>query len=157
MPKAAANIGDPDGFLCCQMYQVAHAMEHEMTLTLAGTNLSLLQLAALVELDKDNKLSTADLARLTSVTPQNMSLAVSNLAAGGYLLRKPHPTNARVNRLVLTPQGLKVLHQAAARARKIESKMFAALNPREKKRFRTVLTGCLQRIKAATQKSRHKT
>ena len=56
---------------------------------------------------------TADLARITSVTPQNMSLTVSKLAEGGYLVRKPHATNARVNRLVLTPRGLKVLRKAA--------------------------------------------
>jgi DNA-binding MarR family transcriptional regulator len=129
------------------MYQVAHAIEHEMALSLAEMNLTLLQLAALAELDSNASLSTADLARLTSVTPQNMSLAVSNLAAGGYLVRKPHPTNARVNRLVLTPRGSRILRKAAARARVIEGKMFAALSPREKQRFRTVLSGCLERIK----------
>jgi DNA-binding MarR family transcriptional regulator len=133
-------------FISCLMSQVTHAMEHEITQALAAMNLTLLQLAALVELDRNAALSTADLARLTSVTPQNMSLAVSSLAKGGYLLRKPHPTNARVNRLVLTPRGLKVLRKAAAHARVIEAEMFAALSPREKERFRTVLSGCLERI-----------
>jgi DNA-binding MarR family transcriptional regulator len=133
-------------FLSCLMSQVTHAMEHEITQTLAAMNLTLLQLATLDELDRNAGLSTADLARLTSVTPQNMSLAVSSLAKGGYLLRKPHPTNARVNRLVLTPRGLKVLRKAAARARAMEAEMFAALSPREKQRFRSVLSGCLERI-----------
>jgi DNA-binding MarR family transcriptional regulator len=136
-------------FISCLMAQVTHAMEHEMTLTLAEMNLTLLQLAALAELDRNASLSTADLARLTSVTPQNMSLAVSNLAAGGYLVRKPHATNARVNRLVLTPRGLKVLRKATARARVIEAEMFAALSSREKERFRNVLRGCLERIQSS--------
>jgi DNA-binding MarR family transcriptional regulator len=137
---------DSDGFLSCQMYQVAHAIEHEMALSLAAMNLTLLQLAALAELDRNASLSTADLARLTSVTPQNMSLAVSKLAAGGCLVRKPHATNARVNRLVLTPRGVKALRKAAARALAIEAEMFAALSTREKERFRSVLRGCLERI-----------
>ncbi len=136
-------------FISCLMSQVTHAMEHEITQNLAAMNLTLLQLAALDELDRNASLSTADLARLTSVTPQNMSLAVSNLAKGGYLLRKPHPTNARVNRLVLTPRGLQILRKAAARARVIEAGMFGALSPREKDRFRTVLSGCLERINSS--------
>jgi len=129
------------------MSQVAHAIEHEMALSLAEMNLTLLQLATLAELDRNASLSTADLARITSVTPQNMSLTVSKLAEGGYLVRKPHATNARVNRLVLTPRGLKVLRKAAAQARVIEAEMFAALSSREKQRFRSVLRGCLERIK----------
>jgi DNA-binding MarR family transcriptional regulator len=138
---------DDPGFLLCQMSQVAHAVEHEMALSLAEMNLTLLQLATLAELERNASLSTADLARLTSVTPQNMSLAVSNLAAGGYLVRKAHATNARVNRLVLTTRGLKVLRRAAARARVIEGEMFAALSSREKERFRGALRLCLERIK----------
>jgi DNA-binding MarR family transcriptional regulator len=103
-------------------------------------------------LNHNGTLSTADLARLTFVTPQNMSLTVSKLAAGGYLLRKSHPTNARVKRLVLTSQGLKALHRAVARAVVLERDMFSPLSSRQKSELRSQLRICLTRLNPALLK-----
>jgi DNA-binding MarR family transcriptional regulator len=139
---------NPRDYITCLMSQLTHRMEHAMTSTAKDLNLTLLQLAALAELNHNGALSTADLARLTFVTPQNMSLTVSKLAAGGYLFRKPHPTNARVKRLVLTSRGLKVLRRAVARAVTIEREMFSALSSRQKNALRGQLRACLARIKA---------
>ncbi|MFY9803908.1 MAG: MarR family transcriptional regulator [Candidatus Acidiferrales bacterium] len=138
---------NPRDFITCLMSQLTHAMEHEMTSTAKELNLTLLQLAALAELNHDGTLSTADLARLTFVTPQNMSLTVSKLEAGGFLLRKPHPTNARINRLLLTPAGLKVLRKAFVRAVAIERQMFAGLSLKEKNELRAQLRRCLAGVK----------
>src|SRR5271163_200517 len=107
---------NPHDYITCLMSQLTHTMEHQMTSEVKDTNLTLLQLSALAELNRDGALSTADLARLTFVTPQNMSLTVSKLEASGYLFRRAHPTNARMKRLVLTARGLKVLRRAVARA-----------------------------------------
>src|SRR3984957_6591654 len=79
------NAGDYISFL---MSRLTHSIEQEMTSAIEDTNLTLLQLSALAELNHDGTLSTAALARLTFVTPQNMSLTVSKLATAGYLLRK---------------------------------------------------------------------
>ena len=137
---------NPRDYITCLMSQLTHMMEHEMTFAARELNLTLLQLAALAELNHDGTLSTADLARLTFVTPQNMSLTVSKLEAGRYLVRKPHPTNARVKRLILTPRGLKVLRRAIARAVVIEKQMFAGLSSKQKNGLRTQLRTCLARI-----------
>jgi DNA-binding MarR family transcriptional regulator len=144
---------NPRDYITCLMSQLTHAMENEMTSTARELNLTLLQLAALAELNHNGTLSTADLARLTFVTPQNMSLTVSKLEAGRYLVRKPHPTNARVKRLLLTPRGLKVLRRAVARAVLIERAMFAGLSLQQKNGLRNQLRGCLERIKGAPAKS----
>lgn len=140
---------NPRDYITCMMSQLTHAMEHEMTSTARELNLTLLQLAALAELNHDRSLSTADLARLTFVTPQNMSLTVSKLEAGGFLVRKLHPTNARVNRLVLTARGVQVLQKAVARAAIIERQMFGGLSSRQKDGLRKQLRGCLARLKTA--------
>jgi DNA-binding MarR family transcriptional regulator len=138
---------DPQDSISCLMSQLAHAMQQEMTSTLAEMNLTLLQLAALGELDKDASLSTADLARLTSVTPQNMSLTVSKLADGGDLIRRPHATNARVIRLEITPKGRRVLRKGIARVVLIEGQAFAGLSARGKVGLRALLRECLGRVK----------
>jgi DNA-binding MarR family transcriptional regulator len=147
-PEMALSM-NPRDYITCLMSQLTHAMEHEMSSTARELDLTLLQLAALAELNHDPSLSTADLARLTFVTPQNMSLTVSKLEAGGFLVRKLHPTNARVNRLVLTARGLRVLKKAVARADVIEREMFAQLSSRQKDGLRNQLRGCLARIKSA--------
>jgi len=138
---------NPRKYITCLMSQLTHKMEHEMTSAVKDTSLTLLQLAALAELNDDGTLSTADLARLTFVTPQNMSLTVSKLAAGGYVLRTAHPTNARVKRLLLTPRGLKVLRGAVARAAAIEREMFSSLSARQKSALRAQLQTCLAQTK----------
>jgi DNA-binding MarR family transcriptional regulator len=139
---------NPRDYITCLMSQLTHAMEREMISTAKELDLTLLQLAALAELNHDGTLTTADLARLTFVTPQNMSLTVSKLEAGRYLARKRHPTNARVNRLVLTPRGLKVLRKAVARAAIIERQMFSGLSSKEKNGLRSQLRGCLAGIRS---------
>ena len=143
---------NPHDYITCMMSQLTHAMEHEMTSTARELNLTLLQLAALAELNHDPSLSTADLARLTFVTPQNMSLTVSKLEAGGFLAKKSHPTNARVNRLVITVRGGRVLKKAVTRAAMIEREMFAGLSSRQKHELRNQLRGCLARIRSDSRR-----
>ncbi|HEY0702786.1 MAG TPA: MarR family transcriptional regulator [Candidatus Acidoferrales bacterium] len=138
---------NPRDYITCMMSQLTHATEHALASTTKELNLTLLQLAALAELNHDGTLSTADLARLTFVTPQNMSLTISKLAAGGYLTRKSHPTNARIKRLVLTPRGAKVLRRAVARAVVIERAMFSPLSARDQSALKSQLRVCLARIR----------
>jgi DNA-binding MarR family transcriptional regulator len=131
---------NPQNSLCCLMSQLNHSVEQEIAESLADMNLSVRQLETLAELSMDPSLSTADLARRTFVTPQNMSLTVSKLSDRGYLVRSAHATNARINRLDLTLRGRRVLDEGVARAKRVETRAFAALTDRE----RAVLLRCLR-------------
>jgi len=110
-------------------------------------NLTVLQLAVLAELSMNASLSTADLARLTFVTPQNMSLALSRLERRGYLVRSAHATNARINRLDLTKQGRRALEDAVVRAKRVETWAFSILSPRERAGFLKSLRNSLSTFK----------
>jgi DNA-binding MarR family transcriptional regulator len=138
---------DPQNSLCCLMWQLSHSVEQEIAAALADMNLAVLQLEALAELSMNPSLSTADLARRTFVTPQNMSLAVSKLADRGYLVRSAHATNARINRLELTARGRRVLDRGVARAQRVEAKTFAALTARERAHLLKALRRSLSRFK----------
>jgi DNA-binding MarR family transcriptional regulator len=129
------------------MWQLSHSVEQEIAAALADMNLAVLQLEALAELSMNPSLSTADLARRTFVTPQNMSLAVSKLADRGYLVRSAHATNARINRLELTARGRRVLDRGVARAQRVEAKTFAALTARERAHLLKALRRSLSRFK----------
>ncbi len=115
------SVPDPREQVSYLLWQLAHAMQQEMSASLAELNLTLSQLGALAHLARDESFSTAHLARLSGVTPQNMSLTVVKLETEGYLARRPHPTHGRMNRLELTPRGRAVLQQGLSRVRRIES------------------------------------
>jgi DNA-binding MarR family transcriptional regulator len=129
------------------MSQLNHSVEQQIAASLADMNLTVLQLEALAELSMDPSLSTADLARRTFVTPQNMSLTVSKLADRGYLVRSAHATNARINRLDLTPRGRRVLDKGVGRAKRVEAKTFAVLTSRERAVLLKSLRTSLARFK----------
>jgi DNA-binding MarR family transcriptional regulator len=137
---------DPHNSPSCLMSQLTHTLRQEIATALADMNLTVLQIEVLAHLAMDDSLSTADLARLTFVTPQNMSLAISRLAGRGYLVRRAHATNARINRLALTAKGRRVLYKAVARAKKIEAVVFGVLAPRQHSAFLGSLRKCLGRF-----------
>jgi DNA-binding MarR family transcriptional regulator len=143
---------DPHNSTCCLMSQLNHTIEQEIATSLSDMNLTVLQLEVLAELSMDPSRTTADLARLTFVTPQNMSLTVSKLADRGYLVRAAHATNARINRLELTPVGRRVLDRALARAKQVEARTFAVLTSRERAGLLDSLRRSLSPFKEAQMK-----
>jgi DNA-binding MarR family transcriptional regulator len=114
---------------------------------LAELNLTLSQLGALAHLVRDESVSTARLARLSGVTPQNMSLAVAKLETQGYLIRQPHPTHGRMNRLEVTPRGRTVLQQGLGRVRRVESTAFADFSPYERTELPELLRRALRHVR----------
>jgi DNA-binding MarR family transcriptional regulator len=134
---------DPENSICCLISQLDHSLGQEITSSLEAVDLTCLQVQVLAELAKRPGMSTADLARSTCVTPQNMSLAVSKLAERGCLVRKPHPTHARIHRLDLTAQGKRVLEKALDRAGAVEHRAFGLLAPRDRQKLLDALRASL--------------
>lgn len=73
--------------------------------------------------------SGADVARLTMLTPQTISLIVANLERAGRLTREVSPEHARVQRMSLTPEGADLLAQCRQRTAVIERKLATAMPP----------------------------
>jgi len=126
------QIPDPREQVSYLLWQLAHTMQQAMTMSLAELNLTLSQLGVLAHLVRDESATTAHLARLSGVTPQNMSLTVAKLEAQSYVVRQPHPSHGRMNRLEVTPHGRAVLQQGLARVRRVESDTFADFSPYER-------------------------
>ena len=141
------QVPDPRDQVSYLLWQLAHILQQETTASLTELNLTLSQLGALAHLARDESLSTAHLARLTGVTPQNMSLTVSKLDAEGCLVRHPHPRHGRMNRLELTARGRAVLQQGLARIKRIESETFADFSPYERSELPELLRRALGRVR----------
>ena len=88
-------------------------------------------------------LSSADLARRFSVTPQSMNELVAVLERKGLILRQEAPENRRVLRGSLTAEGKRLLARCDRLVDGLEAEFFADLGRGELAALRQVLTKLL--------------
>jgi DNA-binding MarR family transcriptional regulator len=69
------------------------------------SELNLSQMAVLVRLHQQDDMTTAELARAESMTPQSMGKVMSSLELGGLVGRQPHPTDGRQMQFRVTAKG----------------------------------------------------
>lgn len=99
----------------------------------AALNLS--QMGALVRLDQSGWLTTADLARAESMTPQSMGTILANLEMEGLVGRQPHPTDGRQVQFRLTDKGSAVRRAYKLAKRDWLLSAMAKLSPEEQTRL----------------------
>lgn len=80
-----------------------------MDAALARHQLTTPQYAALSAMNTDVRLSNADLARQSFVTPQTMKQNLRSLRTSGFVTRKADPNHGRRRLYLLTPAGEHVL------------------------------------------------
>jgi DNA-binding MarR family transcriptional regulator len=112
------------GYLLRQAH-AAHRirMEH----ALQGIGLTLPQFSVLVMLDAYPGASSADLARLSLLTPQTLSVIVGNLARDGVIARRPHEQHGRIQLIDITAAGRVLLEQGKAATQAVESALLAGV------------------------------
>ena len=134
------------------LWQLSHTAQQRMTQSLAQINLTLQQLGVLIHLARGDASSTADLARMTLTTPQNMSLTVAKLEAAGYVTRRPHEQHGRIHLLDVTPAGARTLRRAITRVTKVDDEMLGGVPTSEREDLILAMRQCLARLQAKKQK-----
>lgn len=89
--------------------------------------------------------SGADVARLTVLTPQTISLIVANLERAGRLTRAISPEHGRIQRMELTDAGRALLARCRERTQAMEGRLTAALSPDEERIIRRWLVAVATR------------
>lgn len=130
------------------LWQAEHAMRLAVDFALADLGISLPQFGTLMWLAREPGLSTADLARLNHVSPQNMGMAVTRLLSYGYIERTP-PRRGRVAELRLSDKGHEVLSAAMDRVATVQETLHADLTEAE----RESLPGMLTRVRLAASRA----
>ncbi|WP_374625855.1 MarR family winged helix-turn-helix transcriptional regulator [Pandoraea sp.] len=100
-------------------------LRRHMSEALAPLGLTLAQFTALSVLDARGKLSNAQLAQRSFITPQSANEVVSVMAARQWITREPDPNHGRIVLLQLTDEGRRVLAQCEAVAKEIDTRMRA--------------------------------
>lgn len=96
---------------------------------LAPHRLSVAQYGALSVFDVLAELSSAELARISAVTPQSMNTIVHELVDQGLLDRQRHPTHGKIVVLRLSRRGRRRLDHATAAVRPVEDRLLQSLSP----------------------------
>ena len=81
-------------------------------------------------------ISNADLARLSLLTPQTVSVIVANLERAGTITRRPHSVHGRIQHIEVTKTGKKLLTRCREHVHGIERQLHSRLTPPEEKAIR---------------------
>ncbi|VVE38781.1 MarR family winged helix-turn-helix transcriptional regulator [Pandoraea nosoerga] len=133
VPRPAADAADarPRRSKLRLTYVIAsldRLLRRHMTEALAPLGLTLAQFTALSVLDARGKLSNAQLAQRSFITPQSANEVVSVMAARQWITREPDPNHGRIVLLQLTDEGRRVLAQCEAVAKEIDARMRAGVS-----------------------------
>lgn len=112
----------------------AHAIHRlRMERALADLEVTPPQFAVLTMLNAYPGISNADVARLSLLTPQTVSVIATNLEKMGAITRRPHSIHGRIQHLDVTEAGRKLLTRCRERVQKIESWLLEGLTAAEEK------------------------
>jgi DNA-binding MarR family transcriptional regulator len=133
--SAEASASSPDGRvrrtrprLTSIVASLDRLLRRHMAEALAPLGLTLAQFTALSVLDACGKLSNAQLAQRSFITPQSANEVVSLMASREWITREPDPNHGRIVLLQLTDEGRRVLAQCEVVAKEIDTRMRAGMS-----------------------------
>lgn len=128
IPAVGEGKRGVDGHLGYLLRQAHAAHRIRMEKALAELDVTLPQFSVLTMLAAYPGASGADLARLSLLTPQTMSVIVHNLERAGAVSRHPHPVHGRIQVIELTDMGRQLLDACRARVQPVEAAMDSGLD-----------------------------
>jgi len=125
--------------LLIQLRRTQHAVRTRLDTELANTGLTTPQYTVLAALERDEELSSSDLAREFGMSAQTVNVLVKALEDCGMVRRARHPQHGRILLLTLTPGGRRALQKGRKRALEIEERLLAQVPPADRTRLMRLL------------------
>jgi DNA-binding MarR family transcriptional regulator len=130
-----------EGHLGYLLRQASAAYRLRMERALADLAVTPPQFAVLTMLAAYPGISSADVARLSFLTPQTVSLIIANLERSGWVARRPHAIHGRIQHIDVTEPGRWLLARCRKRVQVIEQRVVAGLSPAAEATIRRWLVG----------------
>lgn len=131
IPAAGEGKRGEQGYFGYLLRQASNAHRARMEKALADMTITPPQFSVLTMVNAYPGISNADLARLSMLTPQTVSVIVSNLEKSGALKRRPHAVHGRIQQLEITTEGKALLKSCKQRASQVEQELAIHLNEKE--------------------------
>lgn len=136
LPRPGEGKRGEDGYLGYLLRQANAAYRLKMERALSDLGITPPQFSVLTMLVAYPGMSNADLARLSLLTPQTVSVIVTNLERAGAIMRRPHTVHGRIQHIDVTKEGKALLARSRERVHVIEQKLRSQLSPKEERRLR---------------------
>jgi len=121
------------GYLLRQAH-AAHKIRMERALQALG--LTLPQFSVLTMLAAYPRASGAELARLSLLTPQTMSVIVANLERANMVSRRPHEVHGRIQIIDITAEGTQLLTRCKSAVNAAEAALLSGIPQVDEKAVR---------------------
>ncbi|WP_439894089.1 MarR family winged helix-turn-helix transcriptional regulator (plasmid) [Ralstonia sp. 25C] len=131
IPQPGQGKRGEEGYLGYLLRQASAAHRLRMERAMADVGVTLPQFLVLTMIRAYPGLSNADLARLTLLTPQTVSVIVANLERNGAIARRPHAVHGRIQHIDVTPEGAALLAACRKRSGGIERDLLEGFTPDE--------------------------
>ena len=116
IPPLGQGKRGEQGYLGYLLRQASAAHRLRMERAMADVGVTLPQFLVLTMIRAYPGISNADLARLSLLTPQTVSVIVANLERSGAIARRPHAVHGRIQHIDVTPEGLALLDACRKRS-----------------------------------------
>lgn len=129
IPEPGQGKRGEQGHLGYLLRQASNAVRLTMERAFADLDVTSPQFLVMTMVNAYPGASGADVARLTMLTPQTISLIVANLEKSGRLTRVTSPSHGRIQRMELTETGQALLAECRERASHLEAHLAASIPP----------------------------
>src|SRR5215470_16214148 len=136
VPQPGEGKRGEQGYLGYLLRQASVALRSRMERELSEEDVTPPQFAVLTMVGAYPGLSNADLARLSLLTPQTVSVIVSNLKRSGRLASHPHAVHGRIQQLEITKAGQDILTRCRPHIQRIEKRLAAGLSANDERVIR---------------------
>jgi DNA-binding MarR family transcriptional regulator len=136
IPRVGEGKRGEAGYVGYLMRQANAALRLRMERAMDDYGVTVPQFNVLTMLAAYPGISNADVARLSMLTPQTVSVIVANLERSGAIERRPHAVHGRIQHIDVTPGGNALLKSCRERVREIERQLLNGLTPDEEQLIR---------------------
>lgn len=132
-----------DSRIAYSVGRLDRALRQRMGKVTAEHGLTVAQYTVLSVLQARGRLSNAQLARRSLVSPQAMNEIVEAMTAKRLVARRPDPEHGRIVHIALTGRGDSVLAKCDEAVRRLEDEMLAGLSETQRRQFQGLLRSCI--------------
>ncbi|WP_229256827.1 MarR family winged helix-turn-helix transcriptional regulator [Duganella lactea] len=128
--------------------RIDHVLSRRLRDSLGAIGLTAAQYTALSVLETQQRLSNAQLAERSMISPQSANEIVKAMEARGWIARQPDANHGRIIHLRLTDEGGALLRQCHAAVAQMEQAMLAELDDGQRGDLQTQLRQVLRSLSA---------
>ena len=137
-----------------RLLEVALLLQQDLTDSFAGTGLTAARTHLLWILHHAGPSNQQSLATALGVSPRNVTGLVDALEAGGYVVRRPHPTDRRATLVTLTERGRQTMAGMVHDRQAIADRLVEGFGDARLGRLDTDLATIAERLHAMVEAAR---